>query len=174
MPRTYDSLATTTVSGSASSVTISSISSAYTDLVVVVRCSLNNLSNVNLKVGTGNTIDTNQSNYKNKQVMSGTKAGTTKSFFYTTDDGLELDYYASSTGNVKQFQANFFNYSNTAKQKTVLIKSSLPQGSGDNAEIVNAVGTWANTAAINCLRITPNSTTFQDGTIITVYGILEA
>ena len=173
MPRTYNSLATTTVSGSASSVTISDISSAYTDLIIVVRCSLNGISNVNLKVGTGNTIDTNQSNYQNKQVMCGTAGGTTRSFYYGTDEGLKLDFYATGTGNVKQFQANLFNYSSTAKQKTILIRSSLPQG-GSDREVVNIVGTWANTAAINCIRITPDTTTFQDGTMVTVYGILEA
>ena len=160
MTATYEKIATTTLGSSAASTTFSSISGAYTDLVVV-----NNI----IGAGTGYpsyrfNSDTG-SNYSITQLYgNGTTAGSDRAPNYS---GIVIpfpDRYTTSAGYMEI--ANIQNYSNTTTYKTLLGRSGNA-GSGTSA----VVGTWLNTAAITSITITALDANFASGSTFTLYGI---
>lgn len=160
---TYEPIATTTLSSAQSTVTFSSISGSYTDLVVIVTGN---------KSGTGSSDiswrangDTG-SNYSQTTIY-GTGSGSPQS-----DRGSNVT--ASRAGRVGASQSvsilNFFNYSST-----VTYKSSISKGSvGDNL-IIYQMGLWRSLNAITSLDFTlATADNFSSGCTFTIYGIKEA
>jgi hypothetical protein len=158
---TYTPLATTTLGSAAASVTFSSISGAYTDLVVIFA-------------GTGGGVDIQYqfnadtgTNYSVTRLSgNGSTAVSNRNTGYAS---IEADYnaYANATQTVNI--CNIMNYSNSTTYKTVLFRSN-------NASLgVDAgVGLWRNTAAITQVLIKTNSGTFSTGTVFSLYGIAAA
>jgi hypothetical protein len=163
MASTYEKISTNTLGSSQASVTFSSITSAYTDLVVV-----NNI------IGTGTgypsyrfNSDTG-TNYSFTQVYgNGTSAGSDRAPNYASIIIPWPDRYTTSAGYMEI--ANIQNYSNTTTYKTLLGRSGNA-GSGTSA----AVGMWRNTAAITSITITAVDANFASGSTFTLYGILKA
>lgn len=166
---TYEPLVTTTISSNTTSITWSSISSAYTDLVIVA-------SNVT-STAAGGTIylqfnnDTG-SNYSMVEMYgNGTSAASTRVSSTTV---IPINYF-TTTGTTQTGQisiAHIMNYSNTTTNKTVLAR-------GNNASDASYPGTeafvglWRSTAAINRIDFSSNSKTWNAGTF-TLYGIAAA
>lgn len=164
MAITYDPIATTTVTGSsASSVTFSSITGTYTDLVMIIEAEgvsggsisirLNSDSSTNYSVtrfgGNGSTATSNRNSNQNTMTLSWSVGYDSNSFQFT--------------------QAQFLNYSNTTTNKIVVTKT----GKGDNAvEIM--YGLWRSTSAINNIVCYANTANFAIGSIFTLYGIKAA
>lgn len=166
MAATYEPIATTTLGSSQSSVTFSSISGSYTDLIAVFNGSNDGTTQYFLQVGNG-SIDTG-SNYSTT-VLDG-NGSSAASGRYTNDTvGIRADYYATGGGNKKMsiFQLN--NYSNSTTYKTVLVRSALPA-----TEVVATVGLWRSTSAINIVRFTCTSGYYETGSTFTLYGIKAA
>lgn len=161
---TYTPIATTTLGSSQSSVTFSSISGSYTDLVLVIGGTSNGLAGCTLQFN-GDT----GSNYSNT-VMYGiyTTAGiqNARSTNATNIGDLgQLDTIESTV--IIQIQ----NYSNSTTNKTVLGKG----GTTTNGIIMAAVGLWRNTAAITSIVVgIQNAKTFSSGTVFSLYGIAAA
>lgn len=158
---TYTPLATQTLSSAAATVTFSSISGAYTDLVLIFG-------------GTGNGVDIQYqfngdtgTNYSVTRLSgNGTTAVSNRNTNYAS---IEADYnaYANATQTVNI--CNIMNYSNSTTYKTALFRSN-------NASLgVDAgVGLWRNTAAITQVLIKTNASTFSTGTVFSLYGIAAA
>jgi len=167
MPITYEPIATTTLGSSVNSFTFSSISQSYTDLVLVVSGETTSTVNVLLRVGNG-SIDTG-SNYSFTLLYGdGSAIGSSRQ---SNTSEINLDYFASGSGNQKNYIIHLMNYSNTTTYKTVLAKASLP-----SAEVVARVGLWRSTSAINIIKIYPNGAgnLLAPGMTATLYGILAA
>jgi hypothetical protein len=163
---TYTPIATQTLSSAAASVTFSSISQSYTDLIVVFNGSGSATANYFMQLGNG-SIDTS-SNYSTT-VLDG-DGSSVYSARYTNDTvGVRADYWATASTNMKQTIFQIQNYSNTTTYKTVLMRSSLPAN-----ETVATVGLWRSTSAINTLKIYPLSGNFNTGSTFTLYGIAAA
>ena len=164
---TYTPLATNTLSSTATSVTFSSISGSYTDLVLVVTAKVGvGSSNNYLTIGNG-TVDTGANYSRTKLSGDGSSATSARN---TAATGAFLDVYGDS--NSTQFDsvqfAHIMNYSNTTTYKTILCRANRA-GSGVDA----VVNLWRSTAAINI--ITVNSTgTYAIGSTFTLYGIAAA
>jgi hypothetical protein len=164
MPVTYEKIASNTLGSGTTSVTFSSVSSAYTDIVLV--CSVTNTTTQALYARFNGDTATNYS--ATYMYGDGSSASSSRQ---TTNDKLLLGAVAAglSSTNPTVFISNIQNYSNTTTNKTVLTRASL--GSG---EVDAVVGRWASTSAISTILIYPSGGTLQTGSTFTLYGIKAA
>ena len=163
MTATYEKIATNTLGSAAATVTFSSISGSYTDLIVVFNGSHSTLTNYFLQFGNG-SIDTG-SNYSTT-VLDGNGSSAASARYSNDTVGIRADYYAAGANNVKQSIFQIQNYSNSTTYKTTLVRSALPA-----EEVVATVGLWRSTSAINILRFSNSSGNFNTGSTFTIYGI---
>jgi len=166
MASTYTPIATTTLGSAASSVTFSSISGSYTDLVLVFSGTLSSADYVCMRVGNG-SIDTN-SNYSHTDLSgNGTSASSSRS--------PNATYFFTSPMNTNRNNMiiNFQNYSNTTTNKTALLRWNVPLTDGGATGTVGAeVALWRSTSAINQIQVlTYAAQNFAIGSTFTLYGI---
>lgn len=159
---TYSTIATTTVSSAANTVTLSSIPSTYTDLILIVAgtTSAGTTHSVTIRVNgdTGNNYSVT--------LLDG-NGSATASYRESNQSNLNLGIFA--TPNQSNSIFHFQNYANTTTHKTV-----LGRGNNPNGYVRLGVGVWRNTAAINSVSIFNGATTFAVGTTMTLYGIAAA
>ena len=157
MPKTYESIATTTASGSASSVTFSSFS-GYTDLVLVVDGSI---STAGTAVALRFNSDTG-SNYSNT-VLYGDGSSALSARASNSDKGL-VGYIGTGQGNTI---VHIMNYANSTTYKTALGRFNA------SANFVGArVALWRSTSAITSINVlTDSGNNWAAGTVFTIYGI---
>jgi hypothetical protein len=163
MPVTYTPIATTSPT-SGSSITFSSISGTYTDLVLVISGRTDTARNLTMRYN-GDT----GSNYSATRMSgTGTSADSTR---FTSQTSIPLDGYAYPTNTAGQHNAiiNIMNYSNTTTFKTNIERVNNTTG-GTEA----FVGLWRNTAAITSVTINVVSGTWSSEATLTLYGIKSA
>ena len=162
MTATYDSIATTTLSSAASTITFSSIPNTFTDLRLV----LVGTANPNAYPAIQFNNDT-ASNYSST-VLSG-NGSAASSTVRTSADQIRDVIIFTNDANVSLWEVDIFSYAGSTN-KTVLIKGSGDKnGSGITSAIV---GLWRSTSAITSIQLTPNlGTNFSIGTTATLYGI---
>jgi hypothetical protein len=160
---TYVSIATQTLGSAAASVTFSSISGSYTDLVLILNASgstgINVLMQFNGDTGT---------NYSSTTLGgSGTTAYSAR---YSNQTSIEINYegYLDSGFNTNSI-INIQNYSNSTTYKTTLDRFNNA-GLGVDA----VVGLWRNTAPITSVVLKTHTGTFATGSTFSLYGILAA
>lgn len=149
-------LANITLGSSASSVTFSSISQDYRDLVLVI----NGTSQAGGDVWYRFNSDSG-SNYPYVN-MYGTGTSTT-SGSGTLNKGV-LNY--NNTTSIFNIIANIMDYSSTDKHKTVISRGNQADGF-----VMSYVTRWANTAAVTTLLVSLDGTNFLSGTSFALYGV---
>lgn len=155
--KTYTPLATTTLSSAASTVTFSSISGSYTDLVLVIAGTANTTTafDVTFNSDTG-------SNYSATRLTG--NGSTATSIRSTSGTNMPLGYI-TTTQSVSVIQ--IMNYSNTTTFKTAIARGNAAD------TLTNAiVGLWRSTSAITSISFAGGS--FQPGSTFTLYGIAAA
>jgi len=160
MAITYEPIATTTLGTNTATITFSSISGTYTDLVLVCSGTVvsgvhNNLIRFNSDTGT---------NYSRTYMYgdgSSSLSGTS-----TNQTSLAFPYWNST---INMTITYIMNYSNTTTYKTALSRNAEPSGT-TTAE----VGLWRNTSAITTVTITKGNQDFVTGSTFTLYGIKAA
>lgn len=164
MAVTYTPIATVTPSGT-STVDFTSISSSYTDLVLVMSGSMASAANMFIRVGNG-SLDTG-ANYSIIQMVgsgsSATSSTASSQTEYKVTEGLFFN-----TSEVCNLIVNFQSYSNSSTYKT-LVSRANSAGIGVNA----AAGEWKSNSAIDTIRLY-GSQNFNSGTRVTLYGITAA
>ena len=154
MPATYEPITTQTLTGTTTSLSISSIPSTYTDLVLVVAGTVNITTGFEIRFN-GDTA----TNYSRTRLQGdGSSVASVRS--------TNINYIGA--GNIGTDQSvsifHIMNYSNTTTYKTIIARGNNAGG------FVNAnVGLWRSTSAIT--SITLGGGTFQIGTTFTLYGI---
>lgn len=162
MPATYDKIATTTLSSNQATVSFSSISNSYTDLVAIL--SVKGTSNMDVWIQFNGDTGTNYS----FTTLRGNGTTVTSDRYSNQNYGYaDLDGYANTT-NFSTRIINIMNYSNTTTNKTFLARSATA-GNGLDA-IVNL---WRSTSAINSITFSA-SASYTTGSTFTLYGILKA
>ena len=165
MATTYEPIATQTLGSSAASVTFSSISGTYTDLVLVAtpKVTANTTFGVRFNSDTG-------SNYSATLLYGdGTSAASTR---VTSQTEIRVTYVGTArTTNTGMFKVQIQNYSNSSTYKTLLSREDWA-GEGTGA----IVGLWRSTSAITSITIIPMSggTIIDTGSTFTLYGIKAA
>ena len=170
MASTYTPIATTTLSGTSSGVTFSSISGSYTDIVLIGNfwASSSNVVTPSLRFNS----DTS-SNYSSTSLYGfGTS---TYSVRHATTTLMYLgDFAAGITTNAPDpYILQINNYSNSTTYKTVLCRYN--QINASNGEVGATVGLWRSTSAVTSITITSNGgQNYAIGSTFTLYGITAA
>jgi hypothetical protein len=155
---TYDLIASNVLSSSASSVTFSSISGSYRDLVVVatpISSSTGGSLNITVNGDTG-------SNYSRVLAeangsSTGSNSGTSTSFFAMWN-------YQEIGTSPSPYILQLLDYSATNKHKTLLVRANNP-----TTALSMAAGRWANTNAITSITLTGG---FAANSSFYLYGIV--
>lgn len=161
---TYTPIATTTLGSDQTTVTFSSISASYTDLVVIVNCGIDNA------LGAGVTMRLNNDSGNNYSTTRITGNGSSAASYREANNSYIFNYntFVPITTNVI---FNLQNYSNTTTNKTILQRFNEP-----SLGTAACVSLWRSTAAINRIDISPEFTTikFKAGSTFTIYGLVAA
>jgi low temperature requirement protein LtrA len=162
--KTYEPIATQTLSSTQTSITFSSIPQTYTDLVLVCSVQVTAATddfNIWFNGDTGNNFSRTQ--LAGNGSISFSSRTTNESRFRIAD------YMPNSTlfGTIV---ANIQNYSNSTTYKTCLLRQS------NAADLVNAQASlWRNTNAITSIVIKQSGAGyFNAGSTFTLYGITAA
>ena len=171
---TYEAIATNTLGSDTASVTFSSISSTYTDLILIVSGALsvadwvptlqfNSDTNTNysstLLEGSGSSAISERLSNK-VEIFPGYTNGAW---------GTNLD----ENNVIFQIQ----NYSNTNTYKTVIARNNVASGSTSSYPgTVASVSLWRSTSAINTItvKVGGGGANFKSGSIFSLYGIKAA
>ena len=160
MAITYEPIATETLGGAAASVTFSSISGAYTDLVLVSDWTVSAQNNLLMTFNS----DTG-SNYSETVLLGdGSSASSSRQ---TSATSIRVGFAGNVSSKVINI-VNIQNYSNTTTYKTTVYR-------WNSEEYVSArVGLWRDTSAITSLVLTASAGNIASGSTFTLYGIASA
>lgn len=177
MAITYEPIATTTLGSDTATVTFSSISGSYTDLILVANFGVTGSgATFSFQVGNG-SVDTG-SNYSCTRMYAGGVNGVTSiSDRSSSASNIQITpSFGFNNTNVANNAIFYFqDYSNTTTYKTVLLRANNPAGPNGAYPGTGAiVGLWRSTSAINTMTFTGGSTSFKTGSMFTLYGIKEA
>jgi hypothetical protein len=164
MTATYEKIASTTTTGSATTVTFSTIPATYTDLVLISNAgAVVNGADLRMRINgdTGN-------NYSDTILYgSGSAAGSAR---LSNQSRFTLTYYGtlpSGSTSRATIITQIMNYSNSTTYKTCLTRANNA-ASGTDA----LVHLWRNTNAITSISLLELGLSgFTDGSTFTLYGI---
>jgi hypothetical protein len=158
---TYEPIATTTLGTATSSVTFSSITSAYTDLILVI--------NGSPTAAESPLITVNSDSGTNYSVTFFRGSGSAASSGRTTS-AANINTAINPGANVRLAEIiQFQNYSNTTTYKTIIVRGGT---ASNNA--LGSIGLWRNTAAISTILVSIASGNYAVGSTFTLYGIAAA
>jgi hypothetical protein len=164
MPVTYENIATTTLGSAATSITFSSITSAYTDLRIVFSHATALPDNLNFRFNSDSGT-----NYSDTYMVGdGTAASSTRNSGMTY---TELPY--SDTAN-SFCTYDIFSYAGSTFKTGLATYSADKNGTG---WVVRLSNTWRSTSAITSITMRSGAAgtlNFPIGTTATLYGILRA
>jgi hypothetical protein len=163
---TYEPITTTTTSSNQTTVSFTSITGSYTDLVLV--CAFKNTSSVDI------ILQFNSDGGNNYSYVTfggdGTTVGDVRGYNTTA---IVLDVNAAGFGTDRSIVVvDIMNYSNTSTAKTVISRVGTVSGAPN---VGMTIGTRRNTAAITTIDISASSAnTIASGSKFTLYGISAA
>jgi hypothetical protein len=165
MPQTYTPIASTTLTAAQSTVTFSSITGTYTDLVLVINAKANTGGAIGLLFKFNGDSGANYS----FTYFNGNGSSASSGRVNPNNNGAFADL-ASSSSSPGTIIAQINNYSNSTTFKTALSRGS------DAANVAQAlVNLWRSTAAITQIDVYPNSSIqFAAGGTFVLYGIKAA
>ena len=163
MTATYEKIATTTLGSAQNTITFTSISGSYTDLIIVTN--ILGVNTTGYAAGLQFNSDTG-SNYSTTNLYgTGSSVASTRASSQTVMYNLSTDLGFNNS--VSNAIIQIMNYSNTTTNKTVLTRWNQ----ADRGTMAN-VGLWRSTSAITSIDIKLFSTyTFNSGSTFTLYGI---
>jgi len=169
MASTYTPIATTTL-GSAGSVTFNSISSSYTDLIIVGANIQSDTSTPGICIRFNSDTSTNYSDtfLEGTGTTAYSNRDTNKTYI---NSGYNIGLSATSN-QPANVTFNIQNYANTTTYKTVIGRYAQPLGSAPGTAAV--VGLWRSTSAITRIDILAQGNNFAAGSTFTLYGIAAA
>ena len=158
---TYEPIATNTLGSAAASVTFSSISQAYTDIVITVTGTLSANQYVAMRFNSDSATNYSFTRVSGDGTSAASARGSSETF-----GRLAIGNPSTQFNVIGQIQ----NYSNATTYKSWLSRSNIP------ADFVGAIaGLWRSTSAITSIQVlTTTADTFSVGSTFTLYGIAAA
>lgn len=163
MPTTYDKLATETLSSAQASVTFSTISQSYSDLVIICNFGAATASQDFTMRFNGDT----GANYSNSGFYGTGSVVVAKGS--SGDTRIVIDSVGVSTSLQAVDIIDIIDYKNTSKYKSCLLRVA---DIGKSYEI--GVGAWRSNSAITSITLAMTSGNLLSGSTFTLYGILKA
>lgn len=165
MPATYEPIATTTLSSTASDITFSSIPGTYTDLRIV--CSIVGAASSTLLMQYNSDTGSNYS--ITYMYGNGSSAGSSRT---TSASRIDMQNSGYSTTVPNLLTIDIFSYAGST-YKTCLTNSSADANGSGSVTLV--CGLWRSTSAITSIKLYGgNASSLASGTKFTLYGILKA
>jgi hypothetical protein len=160
---TYDLIASNVLGTATSSVSFTSISGSYRDLIIVVN-GLGNGGEINADLRFNSDSGNNYSfvRMRGSGTAASSSTGTSKTVITT-----ELGFSNTEQRNHQIMQ--IMDYSATNKHKTVLIS----ENSNGVYGVISAAARWANTSAITSVEVRSTTNSFDTGTSFYLYGIVS-
>ena len=160
---TYTPIATYTATGSQATITFSSISGSYTDLVLIVNATVTSSGyDLGIQLNGDSGSNYSQTILYGTGSAAGSARGANQAKAYVT--------YYGGIGTVQGNQViQLMNYSNSTTYKTLITRANRAD-SGTDA----VVNLWRNTAAITSIALNIGGTNFASGSTFTLYGIQAA
>jgi len=156
---TYEAIATQTLGSDTSSITFSSISASYTDLILVVNGGVVGPAAMLVQLNGDTSVV-----YSVTRLYGDGSSATSDRFNST--DSLDLGYFNNDLNNSSFI--HFMNYSNTTTNKSVINRWN------STTYVVAVVGLWRNTSAINSIRLFNATYNLKSGSTFSLYGIKAA
>jgi hypothetical protein len=158
---TYTQIATTTLGSAQATVSFTSISGSYTDLVLVATVKLTSSNTDRLFLQFNGDTGTNYS----ATYLQGDGSAAASGRFSSI---AEMRFYNQSTADFYPNIIHIMNYANSTTYKTAIGRTSTA-----GISVTATVGLWRSTAAITQVDVkSPN--TFTSGSTFTLYGIAAA
>jgi hypothetical protein len=162
MPTTYEPIATTTLGSNQTSVDFSSISSSYTDLVLIIE----GTGTADLDLCLRFNSDTG-SNYSMTNLR-----GDGSNVYSTRDTSRDRMAVGIITSTRTMARINIQNYSNATTYKTALARTD---STNSTYGLMERVGLWRSTSAITTVTVLTNSTSgLGSGMVLSLYGVKAA
>lgn len=158
MPSTYTPIATTTLGSAASSVTFSSISSTYTDLILIFNGKGGTSGNITFQFNSDTSTNYSASIIYGDGSASGAVSVTNQTTMNIGSVGTD---WTTNTFSI-------MNYSNSTTYKTVVGRYSRSD------EVGAKIGLWRSTSAITSIVVSKSSGTYDVGSSFTLYGVKSA
>jgi hypothetical protein len=167
MPATYDKIQTTTLGSAAATVNLTSISSAYTDLILEANVQASSSGQgltmqFNGDGGAGSLYSTTILRGNGSTAVSARQSNTNNCLLSNIAE-------PPTSGSFGLYIANFQSYSNTSVNKTILVRSNSAAFATEAM-----VGLWRNTNAISSILIGITGGNIASGSTFTLYGIKAA
>lgn len=163
---TYEPIQTTTLNSDINSVTLSSISNSYTDLILIGYIQQDaSLDTPNIRFNGDTSANYSTLIFSGSATTIVSTRGSNETFIYG-------GYYAvpPTPDNFGTMILHINNYANTNIKKTVIVKSGRDTGGIDLHQ-----GYWNSTAAINSITLfMSQNTKWAAGSVFTLYGIKAA
>jgi len=165
MAITYEPIATTTLGSAASTIEFTSISSNYTDIVLVIDTAMSSSgATVYIRLNSDSG-----SNYSATTFYGNGTSALSARLSNSTNGMMVGPYDGFSTERLNAI-CHFMNYANTTTYKTMLSRFNQSDKSTDAT-----VNLWRSTSAITTILVRNNSSqTFASGSTFTLYGIAAA
>ena len=164
---TYTPIASVTLSDTASQVVFSGLPQTFRDLIIIGHGRTNRANLGDLYVIRFNGSTTNY-----PRVVAYGNGSIFASFSDATLNEIRpyaLSGATASSGVFGFMKMQIFDYSQTNKEKTVLINEDAAAGN----DVSMSAYRWTNTAAINSISLAPLlGTTFSVGSTFTVFGVI--
>lgn len=170
---TYEHIVTTTLGASTSTVDFTSITSAYTDLVLTAHAKSVNGSTAGASMRfngdstSGNYFTVIYSQYGSTSSSSFTASNLGSS---RTEGYIAWDAAANTDGMNWMAVVNLNSYSDTSKRKTALVRVGSNAGGGGFNSTEFITNQWNSTAAINRITLV-NSEVYAAGSVFSLHGI---
>ena len=169
MAITYEPISTQTLGSAAASVTFSSISGSYTDLVLIVsgrsaRAASDDSLYMRFNSDTGSNYSFTDLNGNGTTASSGRASNQTY-----LRPAANIDAASQPAGSFSPVIISISNYSNTTTYKTMLSRNNMAA-----RETGAVVGLWRSTAAISTILVYAASANLTAGSTFTLYGIKSA
>ena len=162
MPTTYEPIATTTLGSAAATISFTSITSAYTDVRVVLT-GTHETTSATIRM----TVNSSATGYSYTHLLgNGTSAISSRGISSTR---INTAFNFSSTPTLAII--DWFSYAGSTNKTCLIDNAADLNGSGT---VYRTVGLWQNTSAITSIELFPSTGNFATGTTATLYGILKA
>ena len=165
MPATYEKIATTTLGTASSTITFGSISSAYTDLRLVLTAT-SSAGGAQVPLTFNSDTGTNYS--RTRLTGNGTAASSSRQ---TNETAIYTDQAGLSTTIPHFYSFDIFSYAGSTFKTLLATVNEDNNGSGNISSIV---GLYRSTSAISTITLTNTGGNFSIGSTATLYGILKA
>ena len=162
---TYDLIASSTLSSAASSITLSGISGSYRDIALVARATKDTAGGDNFVLRFNDDTGNNY-NFKWGEMYS-TSSQWAGSALSQSRIITSQSFSAFSDAEVGILEAHILEYSQTDKNKNVLIRSGRAGGGS-----TFGIGEWMDTSAITSITLTTTASDFAAGTTLSIYGVI--